>query len=112
LRKRLNAPTFRLLNGLIEGGKTRPGEHAIGGEVIAVTTHALDELELALRMSGKRNVPDQMSEQQRSGGHVLKASTAEAVAELSYSSAATQPLHWRLRLLLAKIRITPAGPTA
>jgi hypothetical protein len=68
LRKRLNAPTFRLLNGLIEGGKTRPGEHAIGGEVIAVTTHALDELELALRMRGKRNVPDQMSEQQRSGG--------------------------------------------
>ena len=59
---------FRLLNGLIEGGKTRPGEHAIGGEVIAVTTHALDELELALRMSGKRNVPDQMSEQQRSDG--------------------------------------------
>jgi hypothetical protein len=44
--------------------------------------------------------------------NVLKASTAEAVAELSYSSAATQPLHWRLRLLLAKIRITPAGPTA
>ena len=25
--------------------------------MIAVTTHALDELELALRMSGKRNVP-------------------------------------------------------
>jgi len=54
--------------------------------------------------------------------NVLKVSTAEAVAELSYSSAATLALallprlllakNWRLRLLLAKIRITPAGPTA